>query len=87
MLQSKLIYEIQYNPMAGTKVLNLEIFVAGIFKQIRPVWIGDLGTRPKNPKSLCLGPCLPHLSWEFCFSAVGDIVLKKCVSYIEKTLF
>ncbi len=33
-----------------------EIFVAGVFAQIRPVWIGDLETRPKNPKKLCLGP-------------------------------
>ncbi len=33
-----------------------EIFVAGIFAQIRPIWIGDLGTWPKNPKKLCLGP-------------------------------
>jgi hypothetical protein len=33
-----------------------EIFVAGIFTQIRPVWVGDLETRPKNLKSLCLGP-------------------------------
>ncbi len=33
-----------------------EIFVAGIFAQIRPIWIGYLGTRPKNPKLLCLGP-------------------------------
>jgi hypothetical protein len=27
-----------------------EIFVAGIFAQIRPIWIGDLGTRPKKPR-------------------------------------
>ena len=34
-----------------------EIFVAGIFAQIRPIWIGDLGTMAKNPKKkLCLGP-------------------------------
>ncbi len=33
-----------------------EIFVAGIFTEIRPVWVGDLETRPKNLKSLCLGP-------------------------------
>ncbi len=33
-----------------------EKFVAGIFAQIRPIWIGDLGTRPKNPKKLRLGP-------------------------------
>ncbi len=40
-------------PLKGPK---REIFVAEIFAQIRPVWIGDLGTRPKNPKKLYLGP-------------------------------
>ena len=33
-----------------------EMFVAGIFSEIRPVWVGDLETRSKNRKSLCLGP-------------------------------
>ncbi len=33
-----------------------EIFGLGIFAQIRPIWIGYLGTRPKNPKKLRLGP-------------------------------
>jgi hypothetical protein len=33
-----------------------EIFVAGIFTEIRPVWLGYLLTRPKNPKKLRLGP-------------------------------
>jgi hypothetical protein len=33
-----------------------EIFGLGIFAQIRPIWIGDLGTGPKNPKKLDLGP-------------------------------
>jgi hypothetical protein len=28
-----------------------EIFVARIFTEIRPVWVGDLETRPKNLKS------------------------------------
>ncbi len=41
------------NSLKGPK---REIFVAWIFAQIRPIWIGDLGTRPKNPKILCLGP-------------------------------
>ncbi len=27
-----------------------DIFGSGVFAQIRPVWIGDLGTRPKNYK-------------------------------------
>ncbi len=30
--------------------LNLEIFGSGVFTQIRPVWVGDLGARPENPK-------------------------------------
>jgi hypothetical protein len=28
----------------------LQIFGSGIFTQIRPVWVGDLGIRLKNPK-------------------------------------
>ncbi len=40
----------------GLKGPKREIFVAGIFTEIRPVWVGDLDTRPKNLKSLCLGP-------------------------------
>jgi hypothetical protein len=39
-------------------------------------WVGDLGTRPKNPKSLCLGPYITFFSRDFCFSAVGDIAKK-----------
>jgi hypothetical protein len=33
-----------------------EMFVAGIFTEIRPVWVGELESWPKNLKSLCLGP-------------------------------
>jgi hypothetical protein len=33
-----------------------ELFVAGIFAQIRPIWLGYLVTRPKNAKKLLLGP-------------------------------
>jgi hypothetical protein len=32
-----------------------EIFVAGIFTQIRPVWVGDLGTRLKKSKKFMFG--------------------------------
>ncbi len=32
-----------------------EIFSLGIFAQIRPIWIGYLGTRPKNPKKVMFG--------------------------------
>jgi hypothetical protein len=39
-------------PLKGPK---REIFVAGIFTEIKPVWVGDLETRPKNLISLCLG--------------------------------
>ncbi len=41
------------NSLKGPK---REIFVAGNFAQIRPIWIGYLETRPKNPKNLSLGP-------------------------------
>jgi hypothetical protein len=33
-----------------------EIFFSGISAEIRPVWVDDLETRPKNLKSLCFGP-------------------------------
>ncbi len=45
--------EMMYKPLKGPK---REIFGLGIFAQIRPIWIGYLGTRPKNPKKLRLGP-------------------------------
>jgi hypothetical protein len=32
------------------KGLKLEIFGFRVFSQIRPVWVGDLGTRQKNSK-------------------------------------
>jgi hypothetical protein len=48
------------------------MFVAGIFTEIRPVWVGDLEIRPKNLKSLCLGPYITlFIFCDFCFSAVG----------------
>jgi hypothetical protein len=37
-----------------------EIFVAGIFTEIRPVWVDDLESRPKNLESLCLVPYIKH---------------------------
>jgi hypothetical protein len=40
----------------GLKGPKREIFGLRIFAQIRPIWIGYLGTRPKNPKKLRLGP-------------------------------
>jgi hypothetical protein len=48
-----LLYTFKFCSLKGPK---REIFVAGIFVQIRPILIGNLGTRPKNPKKLCLGP-------------------------------
>ncbi len=44
-----------------------EIFVAGIFTEIRPVWVGDLETRPKNLKSLCSGPYITLYFMGFLF--------------------
>ncbi len=43
----------RFNALKGPK---REIFGLEIFAQIRPIWIGDLGTMPKNPKKLGLGP-------------------------------
>ena len=40
------------NVLKGPK---LEIFDSGVFTQIRPVWVGDLGTRPKTFKSVWFG--------------------------------
>jgi hypothetical protein len=34
----------------GLKGPKLEIFGFRVFSQIRPVWVGDLGTRQKNSK-------------------------------------
>jgi hypothetical protein len=57
---------------ASLKGPKREIFVAGIFTEIRPVWVGDLETRPKNLKKVYVwGLILPFISWDFCFSAVG----------------
>ena len=39
--------------IAGSGLLKgpkCEIFDSGVFAQIGPIWIGDLGTRPKNNK-------------------------------------
>jgi hypothetical protein len=59
-------------PLKGSKH---EIFSSGVFTQIRPVRVGDLGTTPKNPKfwwfrleifillALFLGRTLPKLKW------------------------
>jgi hypothetical protein len=33
--------------------------------------VGDLETRPKNLKRLCLGRYITLYSWVFCFCAVG----------------
>ncbi len=53
------------------------MFVAGIFTEIRPVWIGDLETRPQNLKKVYVwGLILPFISWDFCFSAVAYIAKK-----------
>jgi hypothetical protein len=47
---------------------KLEIFGSGVFIQIRPVWIADLGTRPKNPT---MGWFRPENCQFVLFSAVG----------------
>ncbi len=53
-----------------------EIFIAGIFAQIRPVWVGDLGTRSKNPKNYVWGLRSPFISLEFFVLALWALFLK-----------
>jgi hypothetical protein len=50
-----------------------EMFVAGIFTEIRPVWVGDLEIRQKKKKVYVWGliRVLPFISWDFFISAVG----------------
>jgi hypothetical protein len=45
-----LVFEKKY--LKGSK---REMFVARIFTEIRPVWVGDLETRPKNLKKFMIG--------------------------------
>jgi hypothetical protein len=50
-----------------------------VFTQIRPVWVGHLGTRPKNPKSLCVG----SYTTLFC----GNFVLALLATLLEKHFY
>jgi hypothetical protein len=50
------IMRVEGRNMLTLKGPKREIFGLRIFAQIRPIWIGYLGTRPKNPKKLRLGP-------------------------------
>ena len=56
----------------GLKGPKREIFVAGIFAQIRPIWIGDLGTRPKNPKNYIWGLKFQLETAKYLLSDIGD---------------
>ena len=47
---------------------KLEIFGSRVFTQIRPVWVGDLGARPKSPT---MGWFMPENRQFVLFSAVG----------------
>jgi|LakMenE01Jun11ns_1017448.scaffolds.fasta_scaffold9813272_1 hypothetical protein len=47
---------------------KLEIFGSGVVTQIRPVWVGDLGTMPKNPT---MGWFMPENRQFVLFSTVG----------------
>jgi hypothetical protein len=46
----KVIYRICKKLKFMFKGHKLEIFCSGVFTQIRPVWVGDIGPRPKNSK-------------------------------------
>jgi hypothetical protein len=71
------------------KVPKREIFIAGIFTSIKPVWVGDLGTRTKNPKLGWLGPFITLYYLVFFSLALKATALKKqkFVSRPEKSCF
>jgi hypothetical protein len=53
--KKKIIFEIYSTAFSGKNLAFLkgpkrEIFNFGVFAQIRPIWTGHLGTRPKNYK-------------------------------------
>ncbi len=72
--------------MVGLKGPKREIFVAGIFAQIRPIWIGDLGTRPKNPQKIMFGALNFTFNRQNIFLAISATALKKLFlfSYVKK---
>jgi hypothetical protein len=61
---------------SNIKGRKLEIFVAQIFTQIKPVWVGDLETRPKNPKCLSLRPFITLYFPRFLFLALSATLPK-----------
>ncbi len=68
-LQSLLHHPKQKWPVKTTlKGPEHEISGSRVFTQIRPVWVGNLGTKPKNPK---LGRFRPQNCQFELFSAVG----------------
>jgi hypothetical protein len=58
-----------------------EIFEHGVFTQIRPVWIGDIGSRQKI-QNLCLRPYITLYFPGFCFSVFGNSAKKIINSYL-----
>jgi hypothetical protein len=63
-----------------------EILVAGIFAQLRPIWIGYLGTRPKNQKKIMFGALNFTFNRRNICLAISATALKKLFlfSYVEK---
>ena len=44
---------------------------ADFFTEIQPLWVGDLGTRPKKNIWVVLSLVLPFNTRDFCLSAIG----------------
>jgi hypothetical protein len=61
-------YYVHYTSSAF-KCPKQEIFGSGVFAQIRPLWVGDLGARPTNSKGLWFWHEDRHIVF---LSAVGD---------------
>jgi hypothetical protein len=53
------------------------------FTQIRPVWEGDFGSRPKNSKTLWLEPYFYLFISKF-FLAMSVGILKRMLSFVGK---
>jgi hypothetical protein len=63
------------------------IFVDRIFTPIRPVWIGNLGTRAKIQKVMCCGLMLPFIFGIFVLAQSATSIKKKILSYFKKKPF
>jgi hypothetical protein len=60
--------------------------MVGIFKQIRPVWIGKILNLAKNFKKLMVGALYFYFHRRFFFNGIGDSALQFLLSKIKVVL-